>query len=64
MQTRLFDYIEPLIGTETVDVVDIDKDGDKDYIYMMDGALYVKMSHLKEPSRQSDTTLLIHSLDT
>lgn len=46
-----------------VDVVDIDQDGDKDYLYMMDSVLYVKYNHTKEPSVQKDTTLNIDDLD-
>lgn len=63
VQTRLFDYVEPLQGDETIDVLDIDQDGDLDYLYLMDGALYLKSSHTKEPSRQKDTTLTITDLD-
>ena len=57
IQTRLFDYIDPLVGTETTDVVDIDQDGDQDYITLMDGALYVKYSHALSPSKIIDTSL-------
>ena len=63
VQTRLFDYVEPLQGDETVNTVDIDRDGDSDYLYLMDGILYLKSSHAKEPSRQKDTTLTITDLD-
>ena len=34
-QTRLFDYTTLLQGDEKADVVDIDGDGDKDYIYIL-----------------------------
>ena len=59
IQTRLFDYIDPLVGTEKTDVVDIDQDGDQDYITLMDGALYVKYSHTLSPAKTIDTTIHI-----
>lgn len=63
VQTRLFDYIEPLQGEETVETLDLDKDGDIDYLYLMDGALFFKQSHIAEPARQNDDTLTILDLD-
>lgn len=63
VQTRLFDYIEPLIGNETTEVIDIDRDGDMDYITLMDGALYVKYSHASAPVKTVDTTLTIADLE-
>lgn len=44
-------------------MLDIDKDGDKDYLYLMDGVLYLKASHAHEPSQQKDTTITISDLD-
>jgi hypothetical protein len=44
-------------------VIDIDQDGDKDYLYLMDGALYLKENHTSTPSRQNDTTLIIRDID-
>lgn len=35
VQTRLFDYLDELDPTDTAEVIDIDADGDEDYIYMM-----------------------------
>ncbi len=63
MQTRLFDYIELLRGDEIIDVIDIDKDGDLDYLYLMDGALYLKSNHTKAPNKQKDLSLTITDLD-
>ncbi len=57
-QTRLFDYIDPLTGDETVQSVDIDKDGDSDYIFILDGTLYVKSSHTKEPQKNKDSIII------
>jgi hypothetical protein len=62
-QTRLFDYVAPLTGEEKADVVDIDNDGDTDYLYTMDGILYIKRSHIKEPNIPRDMTMNISSLD-
>lgn len=62
-QTRLFDYIEPLRWDERVDTVDIDKDGDKDYIYVMDGVLYVKRTHTFQARAIQDTSISVSALD-
>lgn len=56
VQTQLFDYITPLTDDTRVDTLDIDGDGDKDYIYLLDGNLYVKYSWLHRPSKIVDTT--------
>lgn len=45
-------------------MVDIDKDGDDDYIYMMDGVIYVKYTKRNTPNRPIDTEVTISSLDT
>jgi len=50
-QTRLFDYVDPLLGDEKAEAVDIDKDGDLDYIFIMGWTLYIKYSHAKEPQK-------------
>ncbi len=54
---QLFDYITPLTDDTRVDTIDIDKDGDKDYIYILDGILYVKYSWQKLPNKINDTTV-------
>ena len=38
-QTRLFDYIDPVRKDTRIDTLDIDRDGDVDYIYVLDGVL-------------------------
>jgi hypothetical protein len=55
-QTKLFDYSELLRWDETVDIIDIDKDEDKDYIYMIEWSLYIKYSHSREFDRPRDDT--------
>ena len=64
IQTRLFDYIAPLTSSTRVDTVDIDRDGDKDYIYIIDGVLYAKYSHINEPNRIVDTTTKISDISS
>lgn len=61
-QTRLFDYTALLDGSETADLVDFDRDGDMDYLYMIWGNLYVKYAFSKK-ERPIDTTVVIDNLD-
>ena len=61
-QTRLFDYTSPVTDITTVDTIDIDKDGDQDYIYILNDILYVKYSHLKEPDKISDSNIKVTEL--
>lgn len=63
-QTRLFDYVD-LVGDETkVDVIDIDNDGDKDYLFLLGESLYVKYTSLVPEKKSIDTTITTTSLDT
>jgi hypothetical protein len=55
----LFDYIAPITNTTRVDSVDIDQDGDMDYIYLLDGILYVKYSWIKTPNKIIDNSIKI-----
>ncbi|MBC7503535.1 VCBS repeat-containing protein [Candidatus Gracilibacteria bacterium] len=59
LQTRLFDYIAPINSTTRVDSVDIDKDGDMDYLYLLDGVLYVKYSWMQNPNKIIDNSVKI-----
>lgn len=61
-QTRLFDYTEPLTGNEIAEAVDIDKDGDMDYLFIMDGVLFVKYNHTKAPVKVQDDSIKIATL--
>ena len=61
-QTRLFDYIAPVIDTTRVDSLDIDGDGDTDYIYILDGNLYVKYGWSNTPNKIIDTAVSISTL--
>ncbi len=61
-QTQLFDYQAPLTEDTTVESVDIDKDGDMDYLFLLDGILYIKYSWLNNPSKIIDTTQKISSI--
>ena len=52
------------MGGETAEVLDLDGDNKKDdYIYMIDGNLYVKLNPNDSPVRQKDTTLIVRNLD-
>lgn len=42
--------------------VDIDKDGDKDYIFLLGGMLYVKQGHANTPLKISDTVSRLKTL--
>lgn len=42
VQTRLYDADITMAPEFEVTTTDIDKDGDKDYIFVLDGALYIK----------------------
>jgi hypothetical protein len=57
-QTRLFDYIDPLLWEEHVETIDIDKDGDNDYVFILDGTLYIKSSHANTPQKNNDATII------
>lgn len=63
-QTRLFDYIDELTGKEKVNVVDIDKDGDNDYIYLVDGIVYVKYTHTNQPNKIQDFSIQVDTIGT
>ncbi len=62
VQTRLFDYIAPVTASTRVDTIDIDRDGDLDYIYILDGALYIKYNWTNMPTKIIDTTTKISSI--
>lgn len=53
-QTKLFSYTELVRPEDRVDVLDIDNDGDKDYVFVLGGKLYVKNTHLAEPTKIFD----------
>lgn len=42
--------------------MDIDKDGDLDYLFLLDGIVYVKYSWLHVPQKIQDTTQKISSI--
>lgn len=64
IQTHLLDYVEYLNGSERVEKIDIDKDGDGDYLYTMNGVLYVKYSTLQEPQKVRENEIKVVRLDT
>lgn len=64
VQTRLFDYTDALSPEERLDTVDIDKDGDKDYMFRLDGALFIKYTGAPRRSDTVDTTITIASLSS
>lgn len=61
-QTRLFDYITPVTEDTRVDSLDIDRDGDTDYMYILDGTLYVKYGWTQSPNKILDTTVKISDI--
>ncbi len=63
MQTRLFDYTDIIDPESHADAVDIDRDGDDDYIYILGGSLYVKYTHRSAPLRQTDLDIVTISAD-
>jgi hypothetical protein len=62
IQTQLFDYISPLQDDTRVDTLDIDLDWDMDYIFILDGVLYVKYSWKNSPNKIYDTTVKISEI--
>ena len=44
--------------------MDIDRDGDLDYIFLLGGSLFIKYSHEKDISSPIDTTIITITLDT
>lgn len=48
-QVKLFDYTELVDASTEVVVIDVDQDGDKDYLYVLGGILYVKKNHRQTP---------------
>ncbi len=42
--------------------MDIDQDGDKDYIYVLDDTLYVKYNWTKSPNKIQDTTVTVDTI--
>lgn len=62
-QTRLFDYIDLLRPEDSAEVVDIDQDGDDDYIYLLDGVVYVKYASRSDVPRPVDNDIVIGSPD-
>ncbi len=63
-QTRLFDYTQTLQKTDVSTKVDIDRDGDMDYLYILDGALFLKRTSTKEPTHTVDRTIRVIDVDT
>jgi hypothetical protein len=62
-QTRLFDYTQTLQKTDVSTKVDIDRDGDMDYLYILDGALFLKRTSTKEPTHTVDRTIRVIDVD-
>ncbi len=56
-QTKLFSYTELIRSEDRVDVLDIDNDGDKDYVFLLGDKLYVKNTHLFEPVKIIDKNI-------
>jgi hypothetical protein len=51
-----------VIPDTRVDTVDIDQDGDLDYIYLLDGTLYIKYNWTNTPNKIIDTVTKISSI--
>lgn len=63
IQTKLFDYTELIADNDRVDVVDIDNDGDKDYIFVLGGTLYVKNTYLTNPTKIIDGKITLKNIE-
>ncbi|MFK7779624.1 MAG: hypothetical protein QM490_00540 [Candidatus Gracilibacteria bacterium] len=53
---RLFDYLDELDGNEIIKVIDIDKDGDDDLLYLANGQLFLKENLQRKPIKGYVTT--------
>ncbi len=62
-QTRLFDYIDPVNKNTKVSVLDIDKDGDNDFLFVLDNKIYLKYNYTKSPSKIEDKKFSVSNLD-
>jgi hypothetical protein len=62
VQTRLFDYTDPLTPSTRIDTLDIDQDGDLDRIYLLGGVLYIKYGWAQTPNKIQDTTVKISDI--
>ncbi len=63
-QVRLFDYTESLKKDDPSVKTDIDKDGDMDYLFILDGALYLKRTSTKDTRKIIDTTLRVEDISS
>jgi hypothetical protein len=61
-QIRLFDYLEPLRWDEQVDKIDIDKDGDQDFLFLFDGVIMIKYNHTTTPEKIHDSRIFIDEI--
>lgn len=62
IQTKLFDYVEPIQKNDRVDAVDMDNDGDKEYIFVLGGTLYIKKTYLQNPPKIIDNAIKVQEL--
>lgn len=60
-QTKLFDYTALVDKSTNVSVLDIDNDGDKDYVFVLGGILYVKKNHTNAPEKIRDTRWIVQT---
>ena len=63
-QVRLFDYTDLVTPKTRVDVVDIDQDGDRDYIFILGNTLYIKKTSTQSPTKIVDTGRSVEELGT
>lgn len=52
------------MGDEQIEVRDVDADGDKDYIFLFDGSLFIKYTSTFAPNPIRDTTTFTYTLDS
>jgi hypothetical protein len=62
VQTRLFDSTDLLSSDERINVADIDRDGDKDYLFRLEWALYIKYSGMTHRSDKKDATIITEQI--
>lgn len=60
---KTFDYTDPIQEKDTATRIDIDQDGDMDYLYILDGVLFLKKSTLRNTTKVIDTKITIKDID-
>lgn len=62
-QTRLFDYTDSLQKDDVSTRIDIDNDGDMDYLFLLDGVLFLKRTSTYSVPKIIDTAVQVSDID-